>query len=160
MPLHWDPLIPSPFCHIWVSSQLTLLAMFNISVTLDTINHEILVKRPQFFCLASLATFSWLGSCLSEHSLCVVQGHPDPHGCYLYDIPKGLMLGSLPHITYTSAIGSLLTASVCWWHSGLASKDTAAAEPGFGRPTGWMSMNWNGSTRQILNLSGLTLSSL
>src|SRR6218665_1033677 len=27
-----------------------------------------------FFCLASLATFSWLGSYLSEHSLCVVQG--------------------------------------------------------------------------------------
>lgn len=105
--------LPSVTYEAVVSSQLTLLAMFNISVTLDTINHEILVKRPQFFCLASLATFSWLGSCLSEHSLCVVQGHPDPHGCYLYDIPKGLMLGSLPHITYTSAIGSLLTASVC-----------------------------------------------
>src|SRR6218665_1059925 len=54
-----------------VSSQLTLLALFDVSATFDTVDHEILLKRLEISFGLSGNFLSWVGSFLSERSLCV-----------------------------------------------------------------------------------------
>src|SRR6218665_3249292 len=59
---------------------------------------------------------SWLGSFLSERSMCVVHGLsrsswvPAPYG-----LPQGSVLGPLLYIIYTSDIASLLTSPSHAW---------------------------------------------
>src|SRR6218665_1927602 len=54
------------------SSQLTLLALFDVSAAFDTVDHEILRKRLEISFGLSGNFLSWVGSFLSERSLCVV----------------------------------------------------------------------------------------
>src|SRR6218665_3769127 len=99
------------------SSQLTLLALFDVSAAFDTVDHEILLKRLEISFGLSGNFLSWVGSFLSERSLCVVQGPsrsawvPAPYG-----LPQGSVLGPLLYIIYTSEIGPLLSATSVLGH--------------------------------------------
>src|ERR1700733_7399435 len=94
------------------SSQLTLLALFDVSAAFDTVDHDILLKRLQISFGISGNFLNWLDSFLNERSLCVVHGSsrslwvPAPFG-----LPQGSVLGPLLYILYTSEIGALLAAS-------------------------------------------------
>src|SRR6218665_1055967 len=73
--LAWRPF--SMHMHIYGavdSSQLTLLALFDVSAAFDTVDHEILLKRLEISFGLSGNFLSWVGSFLSERSLCVVHG--------------------------------------------------------------------------------------
>ena len=91
------------------SSQLTLLALFDVSAAFDT-DHEILLKRLEisFACLATFLV-GWVhfsGSAPFVWSM----GPLDPHGS-LPPMAQGSVLGPLLYIIYTSEIGPLLTAT-------------------------------------------------
>src|SRR6218665_231409 len=94
------------------SSQLTLLALFDVSSAFDTVDNEILFKRLEISFGLSGNFLSWVGSFLSERSLCVVHGPsrsawvPAPYG-----LSQDSVLGPLLYIIYTSEIGPLLTAT-------------------------------------------------
>src|SRR6218665_2658694 len=55
-------------------SQLTLLALFDMSAAFDTVDHEILLKRLQLSFDLSGNFLTWLASFLDGRSLCVVHG--------------------------------------------------------------------------------------
>src|SRR6218665_528852 len=93
------------------SSQLTLLALFDVSAAFDTVDHEILLKRLNVSFGFSGTLLLWLRSFLSERSLCVVHGSyrsswvPAPFG-----LPQGSVLAPLLFIIYTSDLASLLAS--------------------------------------------------
>src|SRR6218665_746264 len=85
------------------SSQLTLLALFDVSAAFDTVDHEILLKRLNVSFGFSGPLLLWLRSFLSERSSCVVPGPsrsswvPAPFG-----LPQGSVLAPLLFIIYAS----------------------------------------------------------
>src|SRR6218665_739881 len=93
------------------SSQLTLLALFDVSAAFDTVDHEILLKRLNVSFGLSGTLLLWLRSYLTERSLCVVHGSsrsfwvPAPFGH-----PQGSVLAPLLFIIYTSDFASLLAS--------------------------------------------------
>src|SRR6218665_1258289 len=82
----------SYFVAIFDVSKLTLLALFDVSATFDTVDHEILLERLNisfgFFDILPL----WLRSFLSERFLCVIHG---PSGSLWASAPYGLPQGSV-----------------------------------------------------------------
>ena len=92
-------------------SQLTLLALFDVSAAFDTVDHEILLDRLKISFGLSGTFLHWLGSFLSERSLCVVHGSsrslwvPAPYG-----LPQGSVQGLLLYLIYTSDLASLLAS--------------------------------------------------
>src|SRR6218665_2162672 len=74
-------------------SQLTLLALFDVSAAFDTVDHKILLKRLNVSFGFSGTLLLWLRSFLTERSLCVVHGSsrsswvPAPFG-----LPQGSVL--------------------------------------------------------------------
>ena len=75
------------------SSQVTLLALFDVSAAFDTVDHEILLKRLSVSFGLSDTLLLWLRSYLTERSLCVVHGSswvPAPFG-----LPQGSVLAPL-----------------------------------------------------------------
>src|SRR6218665_1225911 len=90
------------------SSQLTLLALFDVSAAFDTVDHEILLKWLNVSFGFSGTLLLWLGSFLTERSLCVVHGSswvPAPFG-----LRQGSVLAPLLFIIYTSDLASLLAS--------------------------------------------------
>src|SRR6218665_3193253 len=90
------------------SSQLTLLALFDVSAAFDTVDHELVLKRLNVSFGLSGTLLLWLRSYLTERSLCVVHGSfrsswvPAPFG-----LPQGSVLAPLLFIIYTSDLASL-----------------------------------------------------
>src|SRR6218665_557294 len=75
------------------SSQLTLLALFDVSAAFDTVDHEILLKRLNVSFGFSGTLLLWLRSFHTERSLRVVHGSswvPAPFG-----LPQGSVLAPL-----------------------------------------------------------------
>src|SRR6218665_2753967 len=99
------------------SSQLTLLALFDVSAAFDTFDHEILLKRLEISFGLSGNFLSWVGSFLSERSLCVV--HAPSRSAWVpapYGLPQGSVLGPLLYNIYASEIGPLLSATSVLGH--------------------------------------------
>src|SRR6218665_3550133 len=72
-----ETLLVRPLSNIYGAvdrSQLTLLALFDVSAAFDTVDHEILLKRLQLSFGLSGNFLTWLASFLDGRSLCVVHG--------------------------------------------------------------------------------------
>src|ERR1700733_5786350 len=88
------------------SSQLTLLALFDVSAAFDTVDLNILLKRLQISFGISATFLNWLEFFLNDRSLCALDGSsrslwvPAPYG-----LPQGSVLGPLLYIIYTYEIG-------------------------------------------------------
>ena len=83
-------------------SQLTLLALFDVSAAFDSVDHDLLLKRLSVSFGISGLPLAWLTSYLSDCSSRSFW-RPTPFG-----LLQGSVLGPLLYILFTSEIGSLL----------------------------------------------------
>jgi len=97
-------------------SQVTLLALYDVSAAFDTVDHDILLRRLTLSFGISELPLEWLSSYLSDRSsstlFCSTRSpwRPAPFG-----LPQGSVLGPLLYILFTADIESLLTS--CSLHS-------------------------------------------
>src|SRR6218665_2633066 len=83
----------------------------DVSAEFDTVDHEIRLKRLNVSFGLSGTLLLWLGSYLTERSLCVV--HESSRSSWVpapFGLPQGSVLAPLLFIIYTSDLASLLAS--------------------------------------------------
>ena len=89
-------------------SQLTLLALFDVSSAFDMVDHEILLQRLETSCGLKGSPLLWLRSYLSDRTQMIISGDSRTQWVPVkLGVPQGSVLGPLLFILYTAGIPSL-----------------------------------------------------
>jgi len=106
-------------------SQVTLLALFDISAAFDMVDHDILLTRLETACGLKGAPLLWLRSYLSDRTQQIISGNSRSHWVpVIFGVPQGSVLGPLLFILYTADIPSLFPIHSATGH--LFADDTQA----------------------------------
>jgi hypothetical protein len=97
-------------------SQVTLLALYDVSAAFDSVDHDLLLSRLSI--TFGIKDLLWITSYLSERSTSTIfhtsrsPWRPAPFG-----LPQGSVLGPLLYILFTADVESLLTSCSLMSHS-------------------------------------------
>ena len=89
-------------------SQLTRLALFDVSAAFDMVDHAILLQRLETYCGLKGSLLLWLQSYLSGRTQMIISGDSRTQWVPVkLGVPRGSVLGPLLFILYTAGIPSL-----------------------------------------------------
>src|SRR6218665_1786835 len=91
-------------------SQLSLLALFDVSAAFDMVDHQIFLERLETSCGISSLPLFWIKSYLSDRTQMTVSGESRTSFVPIFlGVPQGSVLGHLLFIIYTADIPTLLS---------------------------------------------------
>src|SRR5688572_6004831 len=99
-------------------SQLTLLALYDVSAAFDTVDHDLLLRRLSISFGISSLPLQWLSSHLSDRSSSTVfHSSRSPWIPVPIGLPQGSVLGPLLYILFTADLESVLASCALSSHS-------------------------------------------
>src|SRR5678815_4118459 len=99
-------------------SQVTLLALYDVSAAFDSVDHDLLLSRLSItFGIRDLPLL-WITSYLSERSSSTIfHSSRSPWRPAPFGLPQGSVLGPILYILFTADVESLLASSSLKSHS-------------------------------------------